>query len=151
MKYLLCFLVGGVLTTSLYAQSAGDKRSSFSVHAGPSWYLGQLMGITDRSDAYRSDLRKGVAWDVSYLAQVAGRKLKFGVGVLYQGSSYKNTHDTGADKILMHYMAPQVSLTMVKKHYQLQLAGGIGYQSIRIKVRCMASRGMFRWINLQVT
>ena len=76
MKYLLCFLVGGVLTTSLYAQSAGDKRSSFSVHAGPSWYLGQLMGITDRSDAYRSDLRKGVAWDVSYLAQVAGRKLK---------------------------------------------------------------------------
>ena len=60
MKYLLCFLVGVLLTTSLYAQSAGDKRSSFSVHAGPSWYLGQLMGITDRSDAYRSDLRKGV-------------------------------------------------------------------------------------------
>lgn len=91
------------------------------------------MGITDRSDAYRSDLRKGVAWDVSYLAQVAGRKLKFGVGVLYQGSSYKNTHDTGADKILMHYMAPQVSLTMVKKHYQLQLAGGIGYQFYKDK------------------
>ena len=111
MKYLLCFLVGVLLTTSLYAQSAGDKRSSFSVHAGPSWYLGQLMGITDRSDAYRSDLRKGVAWDVSYLAQVAGRKFQFGVGALYQGSSYKNTHDTGADKILMHYMAPQISLT----------------------------------------
>ena len=36
------------------------------------------MGITDRSDAYRSDLRKGVAWDVSYLAQVAGRKFQFG-------------------------------------------------------------------------
>ena len=70
---------------------------------------------------------------VSYLAQVAGRKLKFGVGVLYQGSSYKNTHDTGADKILMHYMAPQVSLTMVKKHYQLQLAGGIGYQFYKDK------------------
>ena len=76
---------------------------------------------------------KGVAWDVSYLAQVAGRKLKFGVGVLYQGSSYKNTHDTGADKILMHYMAPQISLTMVKKHYQLQLAGGIGYQFYKDK------------------
>ena len=29
MKYLLCFLVGVLLTTSLYAQSAGDKRSSF--------------------------------------------------------------------------------------------------------------------------
>ena len=130
---LLCFLVGVLLTTSLYAQSAGDKRSSFSVHAGPSWYLGQLMGITDRSDAYRSDLRKGVAWDVSYLAQVAGRKFQFGVGALYQGSSYKNTHDTGADKILMHYMAPQVSLTMVKKHYQLQLAGGIGYQFYKDK------------------
>lgn len=100
MRDLLCFLVGVLLATSLYAQSTGDKRSSFSVHAGPSWYLGRFMGITDGADAYRSDLRKGVAWDVNYLGQIVGRELKFGIGALYQGSSYKNTHETGADKIL---------------------------------------------------
>lgn len=128
MRDLLCFFVGVLLTTSLYAQSTGDKRSSFSVHAGPSWYLGRFMGITDGADAYRSDLRKGVAWDVNYLGQIVGRELKFGIGALYQGSSYKNTHETGADKILMHYIAPQVALTMVQKHYQLQFSGGVGYQ-----------------------
>ena len=42
MRYLLSFFVGVLLSASLYAQSAGDKRSSFSVHAGPSWYLGAL-------------------------------------------------------------------------------------------------------------
>lgn len=95
MRYLLSFFVGVLLSASLYAQSAGDKRSSFSVHAGPSWYLGRFVGITDRADTYRSDLRKGVAWDVNYLGQITGRELKFGLGFLYQGSAYKNTHDTG--------------------------------------------------------
>ena len=60
-------------------------------------------------------------------------ELKFGLGFLYPGSAYKNTHDTGADKIYMHYMAPQVALTMVQKHYQLQFSGGIGYQLYRDK------------------
>ncbi len=134
MKYLLCFYVGVVLlTTSLHAQSAGDKRSSLSVHVGPSWYLGQQMGITDRSDAYRSDLRKGIAWDVSYIGQIVGQELKFGLGYLYQGSSYENTHETGADKIRMHYVAPQLSLSMVKEQYQIQLTGGIGYQFYKDK------------------
>lgn len=133
MRYLLSFFVGVLLSASLYAQSAGDKRSSFSVHAGPSWYLGRFVGITDRADTYRSDLQKGVAWDVNYLGQITGRELKFGLGFLYQGSAYKNTHDTGADKIYMHYMAPQVALTMVQKHYQLQFSGGIGYQLYRDK------------------
>ena len=86
MRYLLSFFVGVLLSASLYAQSAGDKRSSFSVHAGPSWYLGRFVGITDRADTYRSDLRKGVAWDVNYLGQITGRELKFGLGFLYQES-----------------------------------------------------------------
>lgn len=84
MRYLLSFFVGVLLSASLYAQSAGDKRSSFSVHAGPSWYLGRFVGITDRADTYRSDLRKGVAWDVNYLGQITGRELKFGLGFLYR-------------------------------------------------------------------
>lgn len=127
MKFLYCFLVGMWTVVFLHAQSAGDKKSSLSVHAGPSWYLGKLMGITDRSDAYCSDLRKGVAWDAAYMAFPSG-KLRFGGGVLYQGSSYKNTHENGADKIQEHYIAPQIALAMVKEHYSLQLSGGAGYQ-----------------------
>lgn len=127
MRYLHCFLWGMLTAISLHAQNAGDKKSFLSVHAGPSWYLGELMGITDRSDAYRSDLRKGVAWDASCLTFSSGT-LRFGGGVLYQGSSYKNTHENGADKIQEHYIAPQIALAMVKKHYSLQLSGGAGYQ-----------------------
>lgn len=128
MKYLFSFFVGVLLATSLYAQSAGDKNTTFSVHAGPSWYLGRLLGITDKTDAYRDDLRKGVAWDINFLQQLAGKQVRFGIGMLYQGSSYKNTHETGADKMQMHYLAPQAVLSMVRQHYQLQFSGGIGYQ-----------------------
>lgn len=110
MRYLLSFFVGVLLSASLYAQSAGDKRSSFSVHAGPSWYLGRFVGITDRADTYRSDLRKGVAWDVNYLGQITGRELKFGWDSCIREVRIRTTHDTGADKIYMHYMAPQVAL-----------------------------------------
>lgn len=128
MKYLYCLLVGVLLTTTLHAQGDGDKNSNLSVHVGPSWYLGRFMGITDRTDAYRDDLRKGLAWDASYFHLLAGRQLKFGVGFLYQGSSYKNTHETGSDKIQKHYFAPQLTLTYLQKHYQIQFSGGVGYQ-----------------------
>lgn len=60
-KYL--FLLGLLMSTlSLFAQEASVGKSLFSVHAGPSWYLGKMIGITNNSDAYRSDLRNGVSW-----------------------------------------------------------------------------------------
>lgn len=133
MKYLFCMFVGLLLTAPMSAQSDVNRNSTLSVHVGPSWYLGQLMGITNRADGYCDDLRKGIAWDASYFQQLAGSKLKFGVGFLYQGSSYKNTHEDGADKMLMHYLAPQLSLTLMRKHYQLQFSGGVGYQFYRDK------------------
>lgn len=132
---MFCLLAGLLLTATLSAQSDESRRSTLSVHVGPSWYLGQQMGITSRTDAYREDLRKGISWDVSFIEQLAGEKLKFGLGLLYQGSSYKNTHDGGADKILMNYLAPQLSLSLMRRHYQLQLAGGVGYQFYRDKSR----------------
>lgn len=135
MKYLFCFLVGVFFVMPLSAQRAGDKSSSVSVHVGPTWYLGQWMGITDRSDSYRSDLRKGIAWDASYIKQIAGKQLRFGVGFLYQGSSYTNTHKDGSDKIQMHYLSPQISLSVVKRYYQVQLAGGVGYQFYKDRSR----------------
>lgn len=117
-----------LLSTALHAQQAGEKKSSFFAHVGPSGYTGRFLGITNQADTYRSDLRKGVAWDFGYLGQVAGRQWKLGVGALYQGNAYTHTHDTGGDKLRIHYLAPQLALSLVQPRYLLQLAGGIGYQ-----------------------
>ena len=49
-KYL--FLMGLLMPTlSLFAQEISIGKSLFSVHAGPSWYLGKMIGITNNSDA----------------------------------------------------------------------------------------------------
>lgn len=136
MKYLFCWAAVLLLAAPLSAQSEYEnRRSTLSVHVGPSWYVGRQMGIVHRADAYRSDLRKGISWDAGYIEQIFGRKLQFGLGVLYQGSSYKNTYEAGSDKILMHYLAPQVSLTLMRKQYQIQFSGGVGYQFYRDKSR----------------
>ncbi len=72
-----------------------------------------MIGITNNSDAYRNDLRNGIAWDANYY--FLGDKYIFGSfklapGLIYQGGRYKNTHDESSDKILMHYFAPQLAL-----------------------------------------
>ena len=60
-KYVL--LLGLLIqAVSVLAQETSVGKSIFSVHAGPSWYLGKMIGITNNSDAYRNDLRNGIAW-----------------------------------------------------------------------------------------
>lgn len=134
-KYVL--LLGLLIqVVSLSAQEASIEKSMFSVHAGPSWYLGKMIGITNNSDAYRSDLRNGVAWDVNYYFlgdKYISNSFKFSPGLIYQGSQYKNTHEGGSDKILMHYVAPQIALFMVKQKYNLSLSTGLGYQHYKDK------------------
>lgn len=134
-KYVL--LLGLLIqVVSLSAQEASIGKSMFSVHAGPSWYLGKMIGITNNSDAYRSDLRNGVAWDVNYYFlgdKYISNSFKFAPGLIYQGSRYKNTHEGGSDKILMHYVAPQIALFMVKQKYNLSLSTGLGYQHYKDK------------------
>lgn len=111
-KYVL--LLGLLIqAVSVLAQETSVGKSIFSVHAGPSWYLGKMIGITNNSDAYRNDLRNGIAWDANYY--FLGDKYIFGSfklapGLIYQGGRYKNTHDESSDKILMHYIAPQLAL-----------------------------------------
>lgn len=57
-KYVL--LLGLLIqAVSVLAQETSVGKSIFSVHAGPSWYLGKMIGITNNSDAYRNDLRNG--------------------------------------------------------------------------------------------
>lgn len=134
-KYVL--LLGLLIqVVSLSAQEASIGKSMFSVHAGPSWYSGKMIGITNNSDAYRSDLRNGVAWDVNYYFlgdKYISNSFKFAPGLIYQGSRYKDTHEGGSDKILMHYVAPQIALFMVKQKYNLSLSTGLGYQHYKDK------------------
>ena len=134
-KYVL--LLGLLIqVVSVLAQETSVGKSIFSVHAGPSWYLGKMIGITNNSDAYRNDLRNGIAWDANYY--FLGDKYIFGSfklapGLVYQGGRYKNTHDESSDKILMHYIAPQLALFMVKQKYNLSLSTGVGYQHYKDK------------------
>ena len=96
----LLLLAGGA--SSLQAQEKTFPTSAFSLHAGPSWYVGRLMGITRRADAYRDDLRKGVAWEADYWytgPRSTERAVKVGPGVIYQGSLYKAAHEEGSDQI----------------------------------------------------
>ena len=63
-KYVL--LLGLLIqAVSVLAQETSVGKSIFSVHAGPSWYLGKMIGITNNSDAYRNDLRNGIAWETN--------------------------------------------------------------------------------------
>lgn len=134
-KYVL--LLGLLIqAVSALAQEASTGKSVFSVYAGPSWYLGRMIGITNNSGSYRSDLRNGVTWDASFYFlgdKYIFNSFKFAPGLLYQGGQYKNAYDESSDKILMHYIAPQIALFMVKQKYNLSLSTGLGYQHYKDK------------------
>lgn len=133
-----CLLLLGLLiqVVPLIAQEKKIGKSMFTIHAGPSWYLGKMIGITNYSEAYRKDLRDGVAWDASYYFlgdKFIFNSCKLSPGLFYQGGQYKNSHEEGADKILMHYIAPQIALFMVKPKYNLSVSTGLGYQLYKDK------------------
>lgn len=115
----------------LQAQDTPSTRSIFSLHAGPSWQAGELMGITLRDDSYRENLRRGVTWqaDYWYTGQRPAKKgVKVGPGFIYQGSLFKAAHADGSDKIGMHYLAPQLGVFFFGQHCLFQLSAGVGYQ-----------------------
>lgn len=134
-KYV--FLFGLFIHTLwLFAQEPLNEKSLFSIHAGPSWHLGKMIGITNHSDTYRNDLRDGVVWDVTYYYlgdKYIFNSFKLSPGLVYQGGQYKNAHDEGADKIGIHYIAPQIALFYVKEKYNLSVSTGLGYQFYKDK------------------
>ena len=73
-KYVLLF---GLLiqAVSVLAQEASVGKSIFSVHAGASWYLGKMIGITNNSDAYRNDLRNGMPTIISWETNISSVRL----------------------------------------------------------------------------
>lgn len=136
LRTLLCIAGAVLISSSLYAQSENSKKSMLSVHVGPTWQVGSQMGLTNLEDAYSKDLRKGIAWDASYWYVGKGPRdygVRLAPGFLYQGSIYKGSHDTGADKIHMHYLAPQFGVFFIREHFQIQAATGIGYQLYKNK------------------
>lgn len=128
------FIISGLCALSalpLAAQDMPSKKSTFSIYAGPSWYLGKFIGITNTSDTYKKGLRDGVSWNANYnyvTSVSVFNTFKLSPGLIYQGSRYSNSHDEGADKILMHYIAPQIGLVMAKRSYNLSFFAGVGWQ-----------------------
>lgn len=134
-KYVFLFVLSW-LALSLPAQDMPMGNALFSIHAGPSRYVGDLIGITSPSDAYRDGLRDGAAWGAGYyflgIRNFAG-SFKFAPGVIYEGGRYKNRHDSGSDKLLMHYVAPQVAIFFIRPKFNLSVSTGLGYQFYKDK------------------
>ncbi|WP_321335371.1 transporter [uncultured Bacteroides sp.] len=136
-KHYYIILLGLMLqTVSLFAQTTSTEKSMFSIHAGPSRYMGKFIGITDYSDDYRDGLRDGFQWDVNYYYlgdRYIFNSCKLAPGLIYQGGRFENSRDDSSDKIKMNYFAPQLGLFMVKQKYNLSLSMGIGYQFYKNK------------------
>lgn len=115
----------------LRAQSEFAGRSSLSVQAGPAWYTGRFLGLTNAAGDYRGDLRQGVAWSVDYWwrgARADGHRVRVQPGLLYQGSTYDNAWHDGSDHLSLHYLAPQFGLFGGRGRWLWQASMGAGYQ-----------------------
>lgn len=123
----LYLLMGIVLfPLLLHAQTARYEHNILSVHAGPSWYVGDLIGITDYSSSYTNGLKHGMNWSGEYIYLVGKSSFKGGFGILYQGSRFENKQQTNSDKLLMHYIAPQIAVYYTKPKFNLHYATGFG-------------------------
>ena len=131
--HLLFGLMSGLMiyTLPLLSQNTDIKKNLFTFQVGPSWYIGNFMGITNYSDQYQNNLQNGISWNATYYylgRRSPSKPYKLAPGLIYQGGRYKNRHEEGSDKILMHYIAPQLALYLFKHRYNLSLAVGAGYQ-----------------------
>ena len=124
-------LLLGASAAPLRAQSEFAGRSSLSVQAGPAWYTGRFLGLTNAAGDYRGDLRQGVAWSVDYWwrgARTDGHRVRVQPGLLYQGSTYDNAWHDGSDHLSLHYLAPQFGLFGGRGRWLWQASMGAGYQ-----------------------
>lgn len=124
--FAVALIFAGML--DLQAQELTDTHSVLSVHVGPAWYAGKMLGIANSSDSYQDKLRNGVAWDAGYLYLFGNNAFRFALGGLYQGSRYEHADGNTADLLKIHYLAPQVGIYKLGNRYALSLTGGLGYQ-----------------------
>ena len=126
MARLLVFITISCFSSLLRSQEIHQENFILSIHAGPSWYVGDLIGITDYSEHYTDKLRNGVNWNGEFTYLFGKSVIKGGVGLLYQGSRYTNHQSVNSDEININYVTPQMSLFYVREKFILQGALGVG-------------------------
>ncbi len=119
----------GILLSLCTAFAAGQEKDAnkhvFSVQAGYGNLLKSPKLLTQSTDAYRSGMRDGVAWNASYYFLPIP---ELGLGMLYAGHSSKSSHQDGADHLFTHYVAPQLAfLPLNSQKFTLGIHAGIGY------------------------
>lgn len=126
-------LIGGLLLSlfslTVFGQEKEYSQHVFSVQAGYGNLLKSSKLLTKNTDAYRSQLRDGLAWNASYTYNFLPI---IGAGLLYAGQTSEASYDEGADKLYMHYIAPQFYINAVNsKRALVSFHTGIGYMMYR--------------------
>ncbi len=126
-------IAGGILFSLLnllaFAQEKDPSHHLFSIQAGYGNLLKSSKLLTQNTDAYRSKVRDGLAWNASYYFQPIPA---LGIGMLYTGQTSEAAHTEGSDKLYTHYFAPQFAVHPVNsKRVTLGLHVGAGILSYR--------------------
>lgn len=127
LKHLLWI---GILCFPFLLQAQTNHRSEsnmLSVHIGPSWYMDNPVGLTDYGSQYLNSLEKGgVNWNMEYTYLFMHTLFTPGIGILYQGSRHSAQLPESSDKLLSHYIAPQVSLYYRPGRFNINFVMGMG-------------------------
>lgn len=131
MRLFVFIVIACCFSSILQSQDIHKEKFILSVQAGPSWYVGDLTGITDNTSKYMDKLRKGVTWNGAFTYLFGRSAIKGGVGLIYQGNRYTNDKATSSDEINMNYIGPRMSLFYMKKKFSVHCALGPGYMIYR--------------------
>ena len=111
----------------LHAQTNHRSESHIlSVHLGPSWYMDNPVGLTDYDSHYLNNLEKGIGWNMEYTYLFMHTLFTPGIGMLYQGSRHSEQLPNSSDKLISHYIAPQVSLYYRPGRFNINFTYGMG-------------------------
>lgn len=126
-KKLKLGLLGLAFPLLLTSQTIQDKHSILSFQVGPSWQVGDLMGLTDYSSPHRSDMRDGLSWRANYSYLLGKHRFRAVFGALYEGSRYSGSLPNSSDNVYYHYIAPQAGVCIMFPHCNFLFTGGVGY------------------------
>lgn len=123
----LC-LVACLLSTSVlsYGQTSAElPHHLLGVQMGAAFYTGDMLGVANAP----SDLRNGFSWAANYTYLFGqNKRVRFGLGGLYQGSRYAHEESLARDQITTHFLAPQLSVCFSSAPFLWGVSAGVGYQ-----------------------
>lgn len=109
---------------SAFSQRKAFLRHEFSVHTGYGKMTHRVAGLTLGSNDYRRSLSQGVNWEGQYHIFLARH---VSMGLVYTGFYSGGSHAEGSDHLLIHYLAPQISIYMVNNdRWKSRLGIGLG-------------------------